>query len=937
MHRPHPHPASDAPASRRPFAVTVAVAAVAVAAAALTADAASTSRAQEPGPRFEGITLLADGHHAFARLAGLPEGAPPRWVEAAILPPIGACAPPACDPDAPRAVAHAQTVPDGGLELTFVTAGPFQRRPVRLRPGDRLRLRALDAGTPVRSDAPSEAIATVAPLVVALVDAAADRLSGTGPAGARLSITANRPDGAFTFAQATVGADGGWAADLAGTLDLIPGAFGAVSMTVDGVTTQASWSVPRAFVRLGDPVIDVYARSGASALATQDCGWGVSEITHAGRAIAWRGAGDAAPLVLRNVTGGSLGGPSDLMCGLLTVDIEGMRRPVDVSLPKDIDIDVAADDIHSAGPWPAGRYRVAAGGIARTVDVSPATSYWSVPLAGLVDLTSTLPVDVATADDTATVAWSMRAYPLSVTDVDPTIVRVRGRGVAGRYVSLTLGDDESFVGYAMIGPDGTFDVTSFDETGGPIPLAAGTIVRVSDVIELRTMPGDGAPGPPVDGVAFVAAPLRARALANRDLVEGTARPGARVHVVAGAGQEARAAEAVAAADGAWAVDFTDIVDLVPGTPIAVEAGAADGYRSALAFPVFRAAAQVGGDRVVVEGHPGLSAEVEVAWAGALIGRAACRIPDDAAACTARVKDDAGAPVRMRGGDEVVVLPDAGGSASLQLVNLTAHIDATARSVVGACPPGAEMRVAFHAPADLIAPFDASTTADGNGVCDYELSRGEWDLLAPGVSADLIQALPGGHRIFATGAYEQAHLYPNDHVAGLAEPFAPVTLTLRSAAGVDRRLFTVVADGEGRWTTDAPAADRTVHTPGPGETLLVDDGRRRHALPYTPLTAWWDGPLGAVVAVTNPDQPVRIVHTFDARPCSPWSSGRPAYAALADTADTLGTFALTEPPVDACAVGRAEVAAALASGDDVRFVMPTRVAAGGRVYLPVGVR
>ncbi|MEO8084636.1 MAG: hypothetical protein ABI780_12510, partial [Ardenticatenales bacterium] len=528
--------------TRSVAAPACAIAVVLAVAIAAARGSAAPARAQGDGPRFEGITVLADGHHAFARLAGRDESAPPLWVEAAILPPVIDslidCAPPACDPDAPRATAHAQTVPDGSLEFTFVTAGPFQRRPVRFAPGDRLRLRALGERV--------EAVTTVAPLVVAPVDAAADRLSGTGPAGARLSITANRPDGAFAFSQATVDADGRWSADLAGTLDLVPGAFGAVSTIVDGTTTQASWSVPRAFVRLGDPVIDVYARSGDGADVYQSCAGNGTENDHLGRAVVWRGASEATPLLLRDRSG-ALAAPGALNCYELTFAIGGLPQPVPVALDNDVEIDTVADEVRSKGSWPAGRYRVEAGGVTRVVEVTALSSTLSVPLDGVVDLTSTLPVDVATADDTATIGWSLRAYPLSIDDIDPTIVRVRGRGTAGRYVVVTIGDDDHASGAAVIGPDGTFDATvRYAASRAPVPLDDATVIQVSDVVEPRLGPGD-VPQPVPETVTFVAAPLHARALANRDLVEGTARPGAHIQVRAGSERDPHIVDTLAAA------------------------------------------------------------------------------------------------------------------------------------------------------------------------------------------------------------------------------------------------------------------------------------------------------------------------------------------------------------------------------------------------------
>lgn len=925
--RPRRTPATRASTATAPAATIAVVFALALSTASPSAPPA---RAQGPTPQpthFENVTLLSGGHHVFAQLTGVDESAPTRWVEAALLPRAGACTPPACDPDAPRATARAATIYDGSLEFAFVTAGPFQRGPVRLSPGDRVRLRTIDGG------APADAVLTVGDVTVTAVDAAADRLTGTGPAGARVSVTANRPDGAFSFTSASVGADGTWTADLAGKLDLVPGASGAVTAAVEGVVTQASWSVPRAVVRLGDPVIEVSGQSGDRMAAALRCHSAWAQA--AGTAIAWRGGRAPTLLVLRvdDGDGWSKVFPVRAGCRQLTFAPPAPASPQVAQLPTYLSFDLAADVLRSHGPWPSGRYALSAAGFRHTFEVPTGASDWEVSLAGQVDLTSTLPVEVGTDDETAPIAWSVRAMPWAVDEVDPAIVRVRGRGTAGTGVWVDVDADDDVDGSGVVAADGTFEVTVRRSSGAPMPLGARTVLRAGVSQESESLPGGS-----LAVTTFTAAPLRAAALANRDIVHGTALPGARITVRVGSDRDGRAIDVAAGTDGGWEADFTDIADLAPGMPVAVAATAANGYHSTLRFPVFRASAQVGGDRVIVEGHPGLAAAVEVARGGEVIGGAMCTVGDDAPSCSARVRaSDGVTPLVLRPDDEVVVLPNEGATASLRLVPFSAHVDTSARSVVGNCPPNGSMLVRFRAPEGSLAPFDSSTTADGNGVCDYELARGEWELMQPGLTAELIHPLADGHRLFSTGVYEHVRVVNNGPVEGLAEPFSAVTLTLRTARGDDRPLFTVRADGDGRWTTDTPAAAGTIHHPAPGETLLVDDGRRRHVLPHVPLVGWWDDRLGAAVGLTHPDQPVKVVHDLtpqtDGRYA--WCHGPSDFSTAVDVADPLGTIAFAAPPADACAVGRAELAAVLPSGDEVRFRLPTEVRPGGRLYLPIG--
>lgn len=861
------------------------------AALALSLAAAGTAAGAAPAPlaadgadrRFEDVTLLVGSHHAYARLAGVDDQAPPVPVEAALLPALADCARPDCDPDAPRAVAHALTVGDGGLELAFVTAGPFARRPVRLAPGERVRLRTRSG------DPAAEGAFAVAALAVTDVDVAADRLRGTAPAGAGISVSANRPDGAFVFSQATAEADGAWQVELAGRLDLVPGAFGAATTAVDGTSTQAPWAAPLAVVRLGDPVVDVFARVGGRAEVDLVCPAALGP--RRGTAVVWRGASEPAPVLLRR-SGGSPAAAGAAGCSGVALRLDG-QAVADAPLPGGLAIDVAADTITAGPDWPAGPARLRVGDVERAIDAAAGTG-WRVDLAGTLDLTTTHAVEISSNDPAAAIGWSMTAYAPSITAVDAARAIVHGRGVAGQTVRLRV--DGADAAEAVVAADGSWTLTARGPDGAPRPLGAATRLAVWPLPGERT-----------------ASPLRAAALANRDTVAGTARPGARLRVVAAGAVVTATADAA----GTFSADFGDRVDLTPGMPVAVEAAADDGYRAVLAFPVFRASVQVGGDRVVVEGHPGLAADVEVTRGGATVGRGACTIADGDTACTARARRDDGAPIVLAAGDEVVVLPNAGATVSLAVIPLTAHLDTNAFSVVGNCPPNGEMRVVFHPAEGAPAPFDATTTADGAGVCDHELSRGEWELMTPGLRADLIHARPDGHRTFATAVYEQVRRYTDGAVEGLAEPFGAITLTLGAAAPLAAR-----ADGDGRWHAAVPL------TP---DDLVVDDGRRRHHLPARLLAGWWLDDLGAVAGLTDPDQPVRVVH--DRRACPEG----PAYAVVAETADPLGAIALDGPSVAPCPAARAELAAALPGGDEVRLRLPAEVRPGAPLHLPIARR
>ena len=91
-------------------------------------------------------------------------------------------------------------------------------------------------------------------------------------------------------------------------------------------------------------------------------------------------------------------------------------------------------------------------------------------------------------------------------------------------------------------------------------------------------------------------------------------------------------------------------------------------------------------------------------------------------------------------------------------------------MVGKAPPLEQVQIRFERLDGLGRPGDTVMPSDDNGVYDYELAASSWDLLIPGLLADVFYTEPSGHRSLARGVIELLILdVGTSLLQGVAEP------------------------------------------------------------------------------------------------------------------------------------------------------------------------
>ena len=129
------------------------------------------------------------------------------------------------------------------------------------------------------------------------------------------------------------------------------------------------------------------------------------------------------------------------------------------------------------------------------------------------------------------------------------------------------------------------------------------------------------------------------------------------------------------ADGAWRVDFTGTHDLSPGDEVTLQVTDPSGFASSFSFRVFRANAQMNTNRILIEGHPGMTTSAELERDDRVIAQGACTIAIDS--CDLLLRPPYGA-IKLQASDTLLVFPSDGATASLEIVPLSAHIDPSGR-------------------------------------------------------------------------------------------------------------------------------------------------------------------------------------------------------------------------------------------------------------------
>lgn len=854
------------------------------------------------------LAVLVDGYELYGQVEPVDPDRPPT-VLADLLDPEGRV----------RSAAVATAGPDGRFELRFLSAGVAARRPVPLRPGDRVRIAA--AGMPAAD--------VVVPHLTAATDPVADGVAGTAPAGASVSVTARGRDGKLVTRATQAGADGRWSVALGDRLDVQPGVYGsALYFDPSRTVFQTAWAVPEATVDVGGTAVSLRARPGDDLrlrLVRAD-----GATAGAGAAVAWTGAADITPRDTAGAPVAILPGDHVIVTsGERSVDlgtVELRVPPLSAAVDPDRDrVDGAAD----AGAAVVVQARTGDGDPEEVRVVADAMGRWRADFAG-AGLGWDTRVTVGQVD-TPTVV--LEAYAPRLVTVDGVGAATHGRGQAGTPVTLSVvAEDGTARGSAAgrVGADGTFALSIL--TTGAIPASPAVAAAWPDAdgepsIELLPLADGDTVRVTIDGRPIEVVHRRLTAIADtaRDRVAGIAAPGSTVQVYL----DPPGVDdiAFAAADGAWAVDFAGVADVRPGAAVRVVATGAGAVRRELALAAFRASVQTNGDRVRVEGHRGLAADVEVERDRQVVASGRCVVAQ--VHCDAWLADPDGRAVPVRGGDLVLVFPDDGPSTTVDIFPMTAHIDRSGSDVVGLAPPLRSVAIQFSHGQGGSTPVNTVADTDEAGVYDHEISASQADLMVPGLMADVFHTLTDGHRLWALGVLEVVRATVDDAVVrGIAEPGARVRATLARPGGGEPIAGDGVAAGDGSFRVTVRAAGTGLPVvPAAGDRLDVVAGRAGHALVLPPLAAWPFGADGAVAGATSPLVKVEAFHHLAAAP------GDPRLVAVAGAADASGVFVLPAPAVDPARVRAVEVVVRLPGGGELALWLDG-AARAGRAYLPV---
>lgn len=834
---------------------------------------------------------------------------------------------------------------DGSAELRL-SRGGLDAPPASLLPGDRLWLEAEYA------DGRRGGRDLIVPRLGVDLQPTERRLAGWAPPGEGVLLVTADARGGFASDSTVAGADGRWQVELGEDLDLGPGASGTLLYTDrTGVVFQAAWSRLALAAVAGAPDLQVHLRPGELARLSVLSPEGGLRLS--GQV---RGAGSPAQLLLRDAQGLLAGPrPGDRLLWSFSSpapEVHPPRPPVESVWPGlDIAVDEAADSAQGQAP-PGTRLSLEPEGrpLLRQEVVADAAGLWRADWSGRADLAPDRGLEVTWPDLRG---FSLLARATDLEAVAGSQAELRGRGVAGQDLALRLLDGQGrTLGQSQTRVDAAGHFAAALRRADLLPGAGEATGQVTGAAAAKRAgePGDEAdlpsevlplaPGQTLQ--VLVGSPDRVGALvgqasrldlqpvadADTELLGlpslGDYRMRARL-----AGQAAWL-EAAAGEAGVWFVDFAEQGGLAPGSRIELSLLDAAGVDRGLAFPVFRLSAFQDGGWLLVEGPPGLVVPIEQERAGKTLARGSCTV-DASRRCVARLKDEAGAAPPLLPGDTVLAFPEAAASASLDLVKLTAHIDLSGRDVTGQAPPGRPVDIVFSGltPADW--PSNTRSATDPMGVYDYELNSSQWDLLRPGLVADVFLEASSGHRNAARGLLERLQLswdgrarsrpggIEADVEVGSNFAVEAFAVTDLDANGQPLPGRTPVAGYQGRdggsgFNPLPDAAVRDLLTDG--ALLRLDHRRGRRELPVIDLAAWIMDEAGAVAGFTAPFHAVHVVYRLAG------DAGDAARHLATTSSDAAGHFRVEPPPVSLLELAELRVAVSSGQGE-VRRALATR--------------
>ena len=748
----------------------------------------------------------------------------------------------------PMALPPRPVIGDGSFALGTAGFGMFGPPPpdaLALAPGDRIEL--VVAG----DDGAVEATRTVTlPALAVAIDAGRDRVTGTAPADSPVRIEAAPLDGAARAFAARAGADGAFAADLSGAVDLGPGWLvragiepsAHVAVAAVSVVPQTRVGVGLTYVRgLAEPgtpiTVTLRAASGAQrrlepGFAGADGQWsvGFGELLDPSGAVEVR-AGDRIEIAAVD------GDPQLATVPALTALADAERDTVGGTAP------------------PGARLRVASGGV-EVATTADAAGRWSASFAGRLDLAAPMGGEVRLDDGAFAfhTTWSVVRL-----NVELGANRITGNGPRGRALDAVLRDaegrtvaratgrvfDQLQFGSArviVIGlVDDGFDLSFDDVTGQGVPIQPG------DVLQLTA--GD-------QTVSFVVPPLDGAVFVDDDVVSGRTRPGATIRLRVQRGDDQAAeAEVVADANGTFSHRFAPVFDLLHNDLVQIEAEVG-GHR--VTRYVGSPGIQVDLDRAAVQGRvaPDARVRIELQRGGLAIAGVETQSGPDGD-YQAALLDRAGRRLTPRSGDRLTVTPidPAGPALAMTVPELTVDADAVAHTVGGRATPGGSLAVLANDPAgDDGFGFGQAwpePRADGTWTADFVPSV----RVRPGLSITARYRTGDGHvavRTRVVPLLSAEHGGPN--ACGWTMPAGTVTTELRDPAGRikgrgegvgapwDGAFHTILRDGASpvtSATSDTVAADLSgsaAEVVLPPLDLAMDWSQQRLTGRVTPGTA-----------------------------------------------------------------------------------------------------
>jgi len=673
-----------------------------------------------------------------------------------------------------------------------------------------------------------------------------EAVTGTAPAGAPVALTADALDGQRHDAAAVAGADGAFAADWLGAVDLRAGwRVRASYAAAPGLTVGALAVIPAIHVGVGLAESRGLADPGQVVTVTLEAAAGGRRTTRAT-------ADDRGDYTI------AFGSPfSPMPSGPQPGDRIEVAVVQDDPLVLEVPVltalsDVAADAVRGeAPPGAAVRVRVdSAEGVPTADAVADAGGAYRAGFAGVLDLARPANgIVTLTRGDGNAFFTTWAAIQINATvgnELQSSFVA--GNGPVGRWVSVELRSPSGAVvatgGSPVFGGDITglpgltatgaaFFTSLTDIAGTPVVMESGDTLRVAagdEVTELLI--------PQSEAVILIPA----------DTVAGRTAPNADVTVWISKTPPAIDVEGMATADAAgnYVVNFTGQHDILYGDQVLVGAKV-DGHQVLDLF--IAPGLLLEADQGVLLGSlaPDMAVDVTVRRGAAVVARATART-DSSGTMTAVLAGVAGVPLVIQPGDVVrVVGSDPSIEAlSLTVPELTIAWDVEADTVTGTATTGGSLTmlatVAYPRPGTFgIAQSWPALSASGGYATDFVPAPD----IAPGSRITALYRPASGNYVIRSrtvSILNAEHGGPN--ACGFGVPRATADLALRDGA-TTRSSASPATRFDGYFSSVWRGADDEPVASAAGQHIAADLGDAAADLALPPLELVVDWATGQV--------------------------------------------------------------------------------------------